>query len=183
MGPLTFTGRLERIDRGIIQHVVTAPRSVSAAFGKRGPVPVVATIWPAEVGPGARGARPGRVPDGVEAHLTLVPCGEGRHKLILNARLRKRVGLADGGRVTFRVVLDEAPPEDPIPEDLTRALREAGALTAFTGIVRSKRNALLRWFDQAVADTTRAKRIARLVEIGLEAQEKRLDRAPDGDER
>jgi uncharacterized protein YdeI (YjbR/CyaY-like superfamily) len=93
----------------------------------------------------------------------------------LNARLRKRVGLAEGARVRIRVVLDEAPPEDPIPEDLVDALREADAHAAFEGIVRSKRNAILRWLDQAVADATRAKRIARLVEIGLEEREKKAD--------
>jgi len=76
-------------------------------------------------------------------------------------------------------VRDEAPPQDPIPDDLAEALREADALGAFVGIVRSKRNALLRWLDQAVADATRAKRIARLVEIGLEAREKELDRSKD----
>jgi hypothetical protein len=167
--PLTFTGKLEKVVRGIVQHVVTVPRSVSAAFGKRGPVPVVATLWPASVGMAAAKSK------GVDDHLTLVPSGGGRHKLILNARLRKRVGLAEGARVRIRVVLDEAPPEDPIPEDLVDALREADAHAAFEGIVRSKRNAILRWLDQAVADATRAKRIARLVEIGLEEREKKAD--------
>ena len=169
--PLTFVGGLERIERGIIQHVVIVPRNVSAAFGKRGPVPVVATLWPV----------PATTAKGVEDHLTLVPSGGGRHKLILNARLRKRVGLAEGGRVKIRVVLDLAPPEDPIPQDLARALREADALAAFEGIVRSKKNAILRWLDQAVADATRAKRVARLVEIGLEVREKELDRATRGE--
>jgi hypothetical protein len=36
---------------------------------------------------------------------------------------------------------------------------------------------LLRWLDDAVADATRVKRVARLVEIALEAREKALDRA------
>ncbi len=167
--PLTFTGTLEKVVRGVIQNVVVVPRSVSAAFGKRGPVPVVATLWPATEGAATKSK-------GIEGHLTLVPSGGGRHKLILNARLRKRVGLAEGARVRIRVVLDEAPPEDPIPEDLADALREADAFVAFAAIVRSKRNAILRWLDQAVADATRAKRIARLVEIGLEEREKRTDR-------
>jgi hypothetical protein len=166
---LAFTGTIEKVVRGIVQNVVVVPRSVSAAFGKRGPVPVVATLWAASAGGETKSK-------GIEDHLTLVPSGGGRHKLILNARLRKRVGVTEGSRVRISVVLDEAPPEDPIPEDLADALREADALAAFTAIVRSKRNAILRWLDQAVADATRAKRIARLVEIGLEEREKKTDR-------
>jgi uncharacterized protein YdeI (YjbR/CyaY-like superfamily) len=74
------------------------------------------------------------------------------------------------------LVRDESPPVDPIPEDLADALREVDALAAFESLARGKRNALLRWLEQAVAEATRAKRVVRLVEIALEAREKALDR-------
>jgi hypothetical protein len=155
----TFTGTLKRIDLGIVTVSVLVPRAVSEGFGERGCVPVVATFA-----------------GGEEAHLTLVPYGSGRHHLLLTARLRKRLGLGTSGRVTMSLVRDESPPVDPIAEDLADALREVDALAAFESLARGKRNALLRWLEQAVAEATRAKRVVRLVEIALEAREKALDR-------
>jgi hypothetical protein len=156
----SFTATLRRIEQGIITHSVLVPRAVSEAFGERGCVAVVATFE-----------------GGVEAHLTLQPAGDGRHHILINARLRKRVGVEEGGRVTMSLVRDESPPVDPVPEDLADALREADALAAFETLARGKRNAVLRWLEQAVAEATRAKRVARLVEIALEVREKALDRA------
>jgi hypothetical protein len=155
-----FKGSLQRIERGIVTHSVLVPRAVSEEFGERGNVAVIA-----------------RFAGGVEAHLTLIPHGDGRHHVLLNARLRKRLGLGTSGRVTVSLTRDESPPVDPVPEDLADALREMEAFTTFEKLARGKRNALLRWLDDAVADATRVKRVARLVEIALEAREKALDRA------
>lgn len=52
-------------------YAILIPARVSAAIGRRGPIPIVAVFNQSE-----------------ELHASLVPIGGGRHRLQLNARLR-----------------------------------------------------------------------------------------------
>ena len=96
--------------------------------------------------------------------------------MFLNGRIREAAKIGAGDRVKVVLARDAAPREDPIPDDLARALRDADALGPFQRIARSTRNELIRWIDDAKTEPTREKRIARAVERGLAAREKEIDR-------
>jgi bacteriocin resistance YdeI/OmpD-like protein/uncharacterized protein DUF1905 len=153
---LRFVGRLGRL--GILYSVVV-PAEVSRAIGVRGRVPVVARV-----------AR--RAP----FRSTLVPAGGGKHRIFLNGETRRAAGVDVGDDVAVEVVVDFAPREVPIPDDLARALREEGVLADWESLPPGKREHILDWIEEAVHDATREKRIARAVEEAWAKREKRIDR-------
>jgi len=155
--PHAFTARVEAVAMGVPFYVVQIPARVSAAFGK-GRVHVTGTV------------------NGTEIRTSLVPVKGGRHQLFLNRRVREAASVRPGSRVKLVLALDVAPREEPMPEDLARALRDADALGPFQRIARSTRNEVIRWIDDAKTEPTREKRIARAVERGLAAREKEIDR-------
>jgi hypothetical protein len=155
-GDYVFSSRLVRKD---VFFGVDVPASVSRAIGMRGFVPVVGTV------------------DGEPFRTTLSPSGKGRHHLLLNRRLREAAGVELGKSVAVSLRVDTAPPVFDIAEDLADALREEGVLDDFQRMARGRRNQVIQWMEQAVHEETRAKRIARLVEMAHAEREKRIDRA------
>jgi len=154
-----FTTRLER-PAGSWFHLIMIPASVSRATGKRGPVPVVALV------------------NGLaEVRASIVPCGGGRHRLLINARARGEARVVAGDRVRIVLRVDENPVADPVPHDLAHELRKADVLGPFERLPIGKRNHIIRTVEEAVAETTRDKRIAMAVEVALGASEKEFDRA------
>jgi hypothetical protein len=156
-----FRARLER-DKGY--YSISIPASVSRAIGKRGPVPVVATVNRS-----------------IEVRASIVPCGGGRHRLQLNARARGDADAAPGDTLAVALRVDENPVADPTPPDLERALRDQDVLGAFERLPVGKRNHILHWIEEAVADRTREKRIDKTVEVATRAREKEHDRAVAGE--
>ncbi len=154
---LTFTARVAAVSMGVPFYVVPVPAAVSAALGP-GRVHIVGTV------------------NGVSLQTSLTPVAGGGHKLFLNRRVREAANLEPGDRARVALERDLAPKEEPIPDDLTAALREADALGPFQRIARSTRNEVIRWIDDAKTETTREKRILRTVERGLAAREKEIDR-------
>ncbi|SRR5258706_3072942 len=152
-----FSPRLER-EKGY--YSILIPASVSRAIGKRGPVPIIATVNRK-----------------VEVRASIVPCGGGRHRLQLNARARGDANAAPGDRLAIALRVDDHPVADPTPPDLARALRNLDLLDAFDRLPVGKRNHILHWIEEAVADRTREKRIDMTVEIAMCAREKEHDRA------
>jgi len=154
--PKRFTARLHRLGINLCLEV---PAAVSKALGKRGYVYVVA-----------------RANRGAPFPATFVPRGGGRHRLFLNGEVRTREGIAQGDNVDITFRVEEEPRVWAIPEDLSRALREEGVLAAFESFPRGRRNEIVRWLEGAATDATRAKRIARAVEVALGAEETRSDK-------
>jgi hypothetical protein len=151
-----FKTRLEH-EKGY--YSISIPASVSRAIGKRGPVPVIATV--------------NRT---VEVRASIVPCGGGRHRLQLNARTRGDANAEPGDRLAIVLRVDEHPVADPTPPDLARALRDLDLLGAFERMPVGKRNHILHWIEQAVADRTREKRIDMTIEVTMRAREREHDR-------
>jgi hypothetical protein len=135
---------------------VVVPAALSAALG-RGRVHIVGKV------------------NGAPLQTSLTPMAGGRHKLFLNRRVREAAKVATGDRVRIVLERDVAPREEPIPDDLAFALRDADALGPFQRIARSTRNELIRWIEDAKTEPTREKRILRAVERGLAAREKEID--------
>jgi hypothetical protein len=142
---------------GVPFYMVAVPAAVSAALGA-GRVHIAGTV------------------NGTPIHTSLTPVEGGRHRLFLNRRVREAAKLGPGDRV--KVVLDRnvAPREEPLPDDLVQALREADVLDAFRRIARSTRNELVHWIEDARTEPTREKRIRNAIERGLAAREREVDR-------
>jgi PAS domain-containing protein len=153
----TFTARLQTVSMGVPFHVVIVPAAVSASLGT-GRVHVVGTV------------------NGAHLQTSLTPVEGGGHRLFLNRRVREAAGLAPGDRLKVVLERDVAPREEPIPDDLADALREAGVLDAFQRLARSTRNEIIRWIEDARTEPTREKRIRNAVERSLAAREREIDR-------
>jgi hypothetical protein len=156
-----FIARLERLVRGVTSYSVLIPAAVSKAIARRGHVPVVAMIS-----------------HRVEVRASIVPCGNGRHRLQLNATTRTLANARPGDRLSITLAVDPNPTALSTPADLSRALSDEGSLEAYESFPVGKRNHIVAWIEQAVADTTRAKRIAKAVEVAAAARERRMDRTP-----
>jgi Domain of unknown function (DUF1905)/Bacteriocin-protection, YdeI or OmpD-Associated len=152
----TFTARIKRVG---MFYVVEVPAAISRTFAKTSHVPVVISLGGA-----------------MRHRTTLMPRGAGRHLLPLNGKIRRESGATDGDRVTVSVALDREPRTADTPGDLAFALRDEDAYAAFESITIGRRRQYIVWLEQAVHETTREKRIARLVEIALAQREKALDR-------
>jgi uncharacterized protein DUF1905/bacteriocin resistance YdeI/OmpD-like protein len=147
-----------KIVRIVPLYAIDLPAAASRALGKRGAVPVVGTI------------------DGTPFHTTLVPVKGGRHRFWVNAEMRKASGTTLGDRVAVTLRVDEEPPTWHTPPDLADALHDEGVLEAFEAMSPGRRGQFLKWLERAVHEDTRARRIARCVELALAEREKRLDR-------
>lgn len=152
-----FVRPLMRVER---EYHVVVPVRVSKSVGVRGRIPVIARV--------------GRAP---EFRGTLMPRGGGRHFLTVNAETRRAARIKPGDRVRVVVQPDFGPREVPIPDDLALALREQDVAADWESLPPGKREHIVKWIDQAVHDTTRAKRVALAVDAALARREKRLDRA------
>lgn len=157
LGAFDFRAKLVRV--GTL-YAVEVPTSVSRTIGVRGYVAIAGTVN-------------GRAP----FRASLIPCGEGRHRILLNGQVRRAAGAALGRALAVSFRVDRDPPDWPTPEDVADALREEGVLETFASFPRGKRAHILQWVEKAVQEATRAKRVAKVVEVALAEHEKRLDRA------
>jgi hypothetical protein len=158
----TFSSPLEQVPGGG-PYYVSIPANVSHGIGRRGIVPIVATIN-----------------DVAEVRASMIPCGGGRHRLRLNATTRDAADAKLGRRVSVHLRVDENPVADPVPGDLARALRDVNALEAFQRMPVGRQNHILAWLAAAVREATREKRIAQIVESALAWREDPRDRRWEG---
>jgi hypothetical protein len=124
---------------------VDVPVEVSSAFGKRGMIPVEGTV------------------NGCEWRGTLLPNASGGHRMVLNGQIRKqaRVGVNDTVEICLR--LDRASRDAVMPKALEVALLENELLDSFNALSRTKRNAALKWLEQARTAATWERRVESLV--------------------
>jgi len=147
------------------------PERVSAAIGRRGPVPIVATLNRS-----------------VEIQASLVPVGGGRHRLQLNARTRAGLQVKSGDRIRVALVVPEKPPRLPVPDDLGQALKEVDLQHTFDSLPVGKQNHIILWIEEAVRQQTRNKRRETTIRVVFRARERahecqtraRSNRTPDG---
>ncbi len=158
-GELGFEGKLYELASNyphIMNVAMDVPRRVSRAFGRRGYVPVVGTA------------------DGVSLTATLVPVGEGHHRLFLNGELRSAIGKGPGDRVEIRIRLDTSDRMPELPADLEEALQTNDALAGWEALRPSRRKESLVVLADAKRATTRQKRIARIVQAAIDEGGPRL---------
>lgn len=88
----------------------------------------------------------------------------GRNLIGLSKAARGELGVEIGDEVEASIVLDAAPREIVVPDDLAAALAAApGARAAFDGLAPSRRKELVRGVVEAKRPETRERRIVAIV--------------------
>ncbi len=111
---------------------------------------------------------------GAELRATLMPAGQGRHRLFLHSSTRNTAGIAAGDRVALR--LRAISPEDVRPpRDVAAALTRSNAVAPFARLSASHRRELLRHVDAARTPAHRKQRIGEIIDyvLGKKAAAKR----------
>jgi Bacteriocin-protection, YdeI or OmpD-Associated/Domain of unknown function (DUF1905) len=122
---------------------IEVPLDVPAVFGRvRAPVRVTVNGW--------------------TWRSTVMRYGE-RYYLPVNAANRRGAGIEAGDRVSVALEADALPREVEVPEDLARALEDAGARAAWGGLSFSHRREWVQAIEEAKRDETRARRVERAV--------------------
>ncbi len=143
-GPLRFTATLRRVG---VNLLVDVPPRVTAAFGRRGYVPVTATLR------------------GQAFAQTLCPIGGGRHVLYVNQpMLAAAGGKREGERVTVTVAADRRSRVPPMHPALAKALAADPARKAeFEALTPSHRKEILRYLAALRSEAAVRRNVERLM--------------------
>ena len=116
-------------------------------------------------GLGSHKRPPVRVTIGSYTYRSTVARMGGRFLLPVSAEVRKGAGVAAGDEVDVDVVLDDAPREVTVPDDLAAALDAVdGARPRFDAQNYTQRKEDVRGVEEAKAAATRERRIAKVVD-------------------
>lgn len=140
----TFEGRILVGDGG--GAWVEVPGEVAAALGGGGRIPVVASF------------------DGVGYRGSIASMG-GCMALGVLKSIRSELGKGDGDAVTVTVERDSGERVVEVPEDFAAALAGAGLREAFDGLSYSHRREHVNAITDAKKPETRARRIAKALEM------------------
>lgn len=139
---------------------IEIPARVIAKLGRRGPVPVIATLN-----------------EEAEVHASLVPMGQGRYRLQLNTRIRRDLGLELGDRIRVALEVPAKPVVSPAPSDLSIALKAAGLFEMFSAFPAGKQNHIIGWLNDTAKPETRERRLAKTIEALMQVRERAYDKA------
>ena len=89
---------------------------------------------------------------------------DGKYMISFSAEHRKAAGVQGGEEADVTLELDLEPRTVQLPDDLQQALSGAHALDAFEKSAPSMKKEYVRQVEEAKAQDTRARRIARIVE-------------------
>jgi hypothetical protein len=144
MPPTTFTATLGG-DDGTVPAVIV-PFDVKAAYGQARPK-VKVTV------------------NGVTLRTTVAVYG-GRSYIGFRKEICEAAGLQLGKTITVAIELDAEPRVVDVPDDLARALaKHASARKRFDALSYSHRREHAQWVAEAKKPETRARRIARVIEM------------------
>ncbi len=124
---------------------IEVPPEIVEGFGAGKRVPVVVTIA------------------GYSYPSTIAVMG-GRYLLPVAAAVRKAAGVSGGETHEVTLVHDTSSRDTPVPDDLAEALEAAGVRSAFDALAPSHRKEHVRSVEDAKAEATRQRRIAKVVE-------------------
>lgn len=94
--------------------------------------------------------------------VAIMPVGEGRFIMPVNATMRKAIGKKRGDKVKVQMEADER--KIPISSDLLKCLKDdPRALAFFKGLPKSHQNWFSKWVESAKTMQTRAKRITQIL--------------------
>lgn len=87
----------------------------------------------------------------------------GKCMVVFPMRDRQAAGVTAGDTVTVTLELDDGYRTVPMPESLTKALEDNGLTKIFSDLTYSRRKEYARLVEEARADETRQRRIAKIV--------------------
>lgn len=101
--------------------------------------------------------------DNIEIHgVAIIPMGEGNFIMPLNAALRKQIRKRKNDELLVKLSLDKT--EYALNEDMMACLQEEKeAYDYFMSFPRSHQNYYSKWVESAKTDSTKAKRIAKII--------------------
>jgi hypothetical protein len=143
-GTRVFAAKIYKL--GIIR-VVDVPLEVSRSLDAgKGHIPVQGTVE--------------RVP----LRTTLVPAGNGRHRLAIHGDIYRKLRIDVGAVVEISIELDEESREPVLPPSLIAALKFSPAATAeFRAMTTALRRQIVRYLTSAKSIETVERRIAKFV--------------------
>jgi hypothetical protein len=134
---------------------IPIPAEVVASFGTGKRYPVVATI-------------------NGHSYRTTVVVYSGEFMIPLAAENREAAGVSAGQEIEVDLVLDTAPREVEVPEDLTAAFSSSPAARAFfDSLSYTHRKEYVRWIEEAKKPETRASRVEKTVALLAEGKPQR----------
>jgi hypothetical protein len=139
--PLRFQAQLTGRGPGGAWTYLPIPFSVPEVFGRKGQIPVRATI------------------NGFTFRNSLMPRA-GVHILGVGKDILEAAGAATGDTVQVELALDEAPRTVAVPADMEAALgKAAGPAKAFAALSNSHKKEYVDWIESAKKPETRIRRI------------------------
>jgi hypothetical protein len=149
----TFTATIQNAGGG--GAFVEVPFDVEQAFGSKKPK-IKALI------------------EGVPYRGILTRMGTDYHMLIILKEIRETIGKSFGDEVNITVELDTEPRVIEIPEDLLRELeKDEEAKAFFDNLSYTHQREYVNWIIEAKKEETRARRIARAIEMMKEGKKAR----------
>lgn len=134
---------------------IPVPADVVASFGPGKRYPVVATI-------------------NGHSYRTTVVVYDGQFMIPLAAENREAAGVAAGEEIEVDLVLDTAPREVEVPDDLAAALESsAAAKEFFAKLAYTHRKEYVRWIEEAKKPETRATRVEKTLALLAEGKAQR----------
>ena len=140
-----FTATIYKFSSNPSFHCVDVSAEVSTAFGQKEKVPVSGTV------------------NGCEWHGTLLPNGQGGHRMVLNGEIRKQARIGLGQTIEIVLQLNAAPHDTVLPEELVSALRANDLLDQFHALTPGLQRAVLQRLEAAKTRPTWERRVEELV--------------------
>lgn len=117
-----------------------------AVFGTKGKVPVKFTV-------------------NDHTYRSTIAVYDGVHMMVFNRQMREETGYKAGDRIHAILERDTDERKVEIPEDVQKAMAQAGVLELFTGKSYSHQKEHIAWINDTKKQATRERRIAKLVEV------------------
>ena len=147
MKPITFSAPLERSDKGFLKtHIIRCPFDVEKTFGSKGTLRVFVTI------------------NNHRMDRALIPDGDGGHYLIFGGEHRKKAGMREGGTYELSILVNEAPLDIIIPEELSAALdMDEQANAQWAKLTPGTHRNIVYWVGSGKRAETREKRAVEMI--------------------
>lgn len=134
-----------------VNPCVDVPAKVSAALGKRGYIPVQGTI------------------NGHAFRAGLVSLGNGRHRLFINGVMRRAASVLVNDRITVILEYDDKPRKTPIPNQLSKALKEnPTAKHEWDSLTPSRRKEILTYLNSLKRPESLRRNVERTINFLLD---------------
>jgi uncharacterized protein YdeI (YjbR/CyaY-like superfamily) len=156
-----FEARLERMRSRLNWVIIYVPFDAATVWGLRGQIKIKGEI------------------NGFGFRTSLFPTREGRHILLVNKRMQKGAGAAEGSVARFQIELDREERTVTIPDELHSILSEDRSLRRwYDELNHSTRNDIAKWIGEPKSAEARERRAEQIAERLLAVMEAERELPP-----